>query len=92
MEYGETAEEGCLREVKEETGLDVEARGLVGVYSDPRRDPRGHTVSVAYLCARRDGVLRGGDDAVEAKWFGLECLPGLAFDHSRIISDSLRFH
>jgi 8-oxo-dGTP diphosphatase len=87
VEVGERVEEACVREAKEETGLDVEAVRLVGVYSDPKRDPRGHTVGVAYLCVPEGGVLKGADDAKEARWFPLDELPVLAFDHQRIVED-----
>ncbi len=90
MEYGESAEETCAREALEETGLTVVVERLVGVYSDPKRDPRWHTVGVAYLCGVLGGSLRGGDDAAEARRFPLGGLPELAFDHARIVSDALK--
>ncbi|MEM3399623.1 MAG: NUDIX hydrolase [Candidatus Micrarchaeia archaeon] len=85
VEYGETCEKACIREVKEETGLDVEILDLVGVFSDPARDPRGHTVSVAYQCRKSGGRLKGSDDATEARWFDIKDLPELAFDHELIM-------
>lgn len=91
LEEGETVEEGVVREVKEETGIDVEVLRMVGVYSKPERDPRG-TVSVAFLCSALTKDPRGGDDAEEARWFPVEELKGLrlAFDHREIIEDALR--
>jgi 8-oxo-dGTP diphosphatase len=89
VDVGETVEQAVVREAKEETCLDVEIVKLVDVYSDPKRDPRGHTASVAYLCRKKRGTLKGADDAKEAKWFGLNELPELAFDHGKIISDVL---
>lgn len=86
-EANETAEMCCQREAYEETGLKVRAKGLVGVFSDPERDPRG-TVAAAYLCELLGGELRGGDDAKEAKWFSLKELPELAFDHRKIIEEA----
>jgi len=88
VEVGETVENACLREVKEETGLDAKIVCLMGVYSDPKRDPRGHTVSIIYICETTSGELKGGDDASQAKSFKeLEKLD-LAFDHGRILSDA----
>jgi 8-oxo-dGTP diphosphatase len=65
---------------------------LLGAYSDPDRDPRGHTVSVVYVC-KVGGVVQveAGDDAQEAKWFSLDALPALAFDHARILDDAKRW-
>jgi len=90
VEYGETVEEAVAREVEEETGLATEITGIVGVYSDPGRDPRGHTVSIAYLLSPKDEKEpAGGDDASEAKFFDADELPPLAFDHDKIIKDAL---
>ena len=91
VEYGEKVEEAAIREAKEETGLDVKLVGLIGVYSDPNRDPRGHTVTTAFL-ALGNGELKGGDDAKEARVFGvneIEALP-LAFDHGKILADAIQ--
>ncbi|MDQ5872700.1 MAG: NUDIX hydrolase [Acidobacteriota bacterium] len=90
-EVGETTEECGVREVLEETGVKVEIGRLLGVYSDPKRDPRGHTVSVLYDARPIRGVARGGDDAAEARWFTrreLEKLD-LAFDHGEIVREQL---
>jgi len=85
VDSGETAEEACGREAKEETGLDVNVGKLLGVFSDPARDPGRGTIAVAYLCSVLGGEIRGGDDAEEAKWFSLDSLLELAFDHKKII-------
>jgi 8-oxo-dGTP diphosphatase len=89
VEYGETTEKAVVREVKEETGLLCNIVKLVGVYSDPDRDPRGHTVSVVYMLKVSTGHISAGDDAVKACWFPVDELPEVAFDHSIIIKDAL---
>jgi 8-oxo-dGTP diphosphatase len=88
VEVGETVEEAAVREAAEETGLAVELARLVGVYSDPDRDPRGHNVSVAFLAVVLSGQLTAATDAAEVSVLD----PGsvdLAFDHRRIIDDAL---
>lgn len=91
VDYGETCEEAAVREAREETGLDVVLTGLLGVYSDPARDPRHHTISVVYTAQPEDSSrLLAGDDAASAEFFPLDGLPFLAFDHGRIVGDFLR--
>jgi 8-oxo-dGTP diphosphatase len=90
VEYGETTEHAVIREILEETGLHVRIVQLVGVYSDPHRDPRGHTVTVAYLVEPIQGILKAGDDACTAKYFNKDELPELSFDHARIIQDAFQ--
>ena len=89
LNYNETLEHCVVREVQEETGLKTEIVGLVGVYSDPRRDPRGHVVSAVFHLRPIGGTLKGGDDAADAEWVFLDKLPKLAFDHGKIIEDFL---
>jgi 8-oxo-dGTP diphosphatase len=89
VEYGETTEKAVIREIFEETGMETKVKSLLGVYSDPNRDPRGHTVSVVYLLDELGGKLKGGDDASEAKFFQENQLPELSFDHEKIIKDYL---
>ncbi len=91
VEVGERVEEACVREMREETGLEVQIRRLLGVYSDPRRDPRFHTVSCVFLC-EASGIPRGGDDAKTARIYPLEAIPleKLCFDHAQIFSDYLK--
>jgi len=87
VEVGETVETAAVREALEETGLAVELVMLLGVYSDPSRDPRFHTVGTVYV-GRADGKPAGGDDAAEARLFGEGDLPSpIAFDHAKILSD-----
>jgi len=71
-EVGETVENAVIREVKEETNLDVLISCLLGVYSDPDRDPRAHIVSVAYVVRTQNGDVLAGDDAARASWFSLD--------------------
>ena len=88
VECGEAVEEAAIREAKEETGLDVRIRRLVGVYSDPNRDPRGHVVTIAYLAEEIGGRLRPSSDAKEVKAF--RRVPSeLAFDRRKILRDAL---
>ena len=89
VKYGETVEAALKREMKEETGLDVEIIRLFGVYSDPKRDPRGHTASIVYVCRAVSGALKGGDDAKSARWVPLSEALGekFAFDHKKILDD-----
>jgi len=88
VEYGEKVEDAVLREVKEETGLDGKIYKLVGVYSDPARDPRGHFVSICYVVVPVGGELKAGSDAKEVELFPLDSLPELAFVHGKMIKDA----
>ncbi|MFZ0441325.1 MAG: NUDIX hydrolase [Methanobacterium sp.] len=92
VEYGETVEMAAIRETKEETGLDVELDGIVGVYSDPSRDPRGHIISICFLGHRIGGKLVSATDAVDVKYLGMDEIPNieLAFDHQIILDDAFR--
>jgi len=87
VEFGETTEEAVRREIMEETGLRTKVSRLLGVYSTPDRDPRGHTVSVAYVVKKVGGKLRSGSDAAAVKMVPISKVPLLAFDHSEIVSD-----
>jgi len=84
-EYGEQLEHCAVREVHEETGIRTEVVRLVGVYSAPDRDPRGHFVTAVYHLKPVGGSLKAGDDARSAEWAPLDKLPELAFDHADII-------
>ncbi len=90
VEYGETVEAALRREVLEETGLVVDVSSLVGIYSDPHRDPRGHVVAAAFTALTVSGALTSGSDAAEAIFWEIKNLPPLAFDHAQIIQDALR--
>jgi len=91
VDVGETVEDACIREMKEEISLEVEIKTLLGVYSDPKRDKRFHTASVVYLC-KAYGMPKGADDAKEAMVVNLEdiALDKLVFDHGKIIQDYLK--
>ena len=91
VDLGESVERAAVREALEETSLSVRLLTLLGVYSDPRRDPRGHTVSVVFVAAGR-GDPAAGDDARSVALFSPEQLPSpLAFDHALILHDYRRF-
>jgi len=92
VDENETVETACVREAKEETNLELKNLRLVGVYSSPDRDPRGRTVSAAFLAEADLSHLQAGDDAAEAElvcnWEDEE----LAFDHAQILSDAWKLH
>jgi 8-oxo-dGTP diphosphatase len=90
VEYGEKVEDAAIREIKEETGLITKIKDIVGIYSDPNRDPRGHTVAIVFLLDITNGKLKAEDDADDVKFFNLNKLPDLSFDHGMIIQDILR--
>jgi 8-oxo-dGTP diphosphatase len=89
VEYGERTEEAVLRELKEETDMEGEIAKLVGVFSDPQRDPRKHVVSIAYLVEPHSERAKAGDDAVDCQWIDTGNLGKLAFDHAEIIKKAL---
>lgn len=88
VEIGETAEEACAREALEETGLKVEIVELLGVYSHPQRDPRGHVVTLLFLALPQGGSLRSGSDAAAVEV--VRKLPPLAFDHQKLLADAFQ--
>jgi 8-oxo-dGTP diphosphatase len=91
VDVGEEVETAAMREAREETGLQVWLQSLLGVYSDPSRDPRGHIVSIVYT-AVAVGEPHADDDARTASVIDIEHLPeGLVFDHAKILEDYKRF-
>jgi 8-oxo-dGTP diphosphatase len=90
VEIGETVEDACRRELAEETGVRARRLRLVGVYSDPKRDPRGHTCSVVFLARVARARPKAGDDAAAAAWVADWTGVELAFDHARILADAVR--
>ncbi len=93
VDRGEEIGAACRREAKEETNLDVDLIAQLFTYSDPRRDPRKHTISTVYACRARGGTLQAGDDAQDAKWFAESEIPwdDLCFDHADILRDYFRW-
>jgi 8-oxo-dGTP diphosphatase len=87
MEMEETLEACAQRELAEETGLTVAGHWVeLGSFSRVDRDPRGRTVTVAFMAEVEECPVKGGDDAREARWFPLDQLPPLAFDHDEIVA------
>jgi 8-oxo-dGTP diphosphatase len=90
VEIGETVENACRRELLEETGVKAGKLQLLGVYSDPDRDPRGHTCTVTFLTRVRSAIVRAGDDAAAAEWIDDWSGIDLAFDHAKALADAKR--
>lgn len=90
---GETIEEAIKREVYEETSLEVHPIDILGVYSDPKRDPRGHMMTVVFIVLVIRGNPSSGDDAKEISWIPIEKINDIkiAFDHKLVIHDYLRW-
>lgn len=92
MNMDETTEQCAVRELEEETGLRVNEIHQIGAYSQLDRDPRGRTITVAYLAiVDKQTAVVGHDDAAKAQWYPLSALPELAFDHAGIIEDAKRY-
>ncbi len=91
VEYGESVENAAIREAKEETNIDVELKDLVNVYSNPDRDPRGHTITIAFTAKGDIKTMKADDDACDIDIFSPEDLDkiNIAFDHDKIIKDCL---
>ena len=92
VDEGEALHDACVREVKEETGLNVDLSEQFFTYSDPARDPRKHTISTVFI-GWAEGDPKGSDDAADARGFTLDAIPlaELVFDHSTIVSDYLTY-
>jgi 8-oxo-dGTP diphosphatase len=91
VDAGERVEDAARREMREETSLEVQLIDLLGVYSDPARDPRGPTISTVFI-GRAIGNPKADDDAAEARVVDEQHLPApLAFDHARILADYFRY-
>jgi len=93
VDYGETVENAAIREAKEETGISIKIKKLIGVYSDSDRDPRGHTVTIAYLANGDFNELNPSSDAEDGEIYSFEDLSSLklAFDHTKILKDTLNY-
>ena len=91
MDIGETVEDAAVREGKEETGLEVTLQDLLGLYSEPNRDPRGHVVSAVYV-GTGNGELAAADDASTVDVFSVDQLPHpMAFDHAQVVKDYIHY-
>jgi 8-oxo-dGTP diphosphatase len=90
VELGETTEQAALRELKEETGISAARAKLIGVYSDPTRDPRHHVIGIAYLVEVGTPAPSAGDDAATAEFVSEWRNHTLAFDHNKVLLDAIR--
>ena len=92
VDYGETVEDAAVREALEETSISIKLKKLIGVYSDPKRDSRGHTITIAYTATGNLANAKANDDAKEimiAKFLDIDSMD-LAFDHKQIVKDALK--
>ena len=85
----ENAEDCAKRELKEETGLEIGKMRQLGAFTEVNRDPRGRTVSIAYYAVIEKAEVKGSDDAAQARWFPIDSIPSLAFDHEKILAMAL---
>ncbi len=92
IDLHEDLEAAARRELREETGVEVGPMAQLGAYGTPHRDPRGHTVGVAFLavCGPDEVQPAAGDDAADCRWFPAETPPTLAFDHDAMVRDARR--
>ena len=89
MDMDEDAEACAIRELKEETGLEIRSMKQVGAFTEVNRDPRGRTVSIAFYAVIEKSEVKGSDDAAQARWFSIDSIPPLAFDHEEILRMAL---
>ena len=87
VDRGEKVEDAVKRELREETSLEIELTDILGVYSDPARDPRGHRISVTFIARIISGEAKAADDAESIEWLPLNDQRNLAFDHNKILKD-----
>ena len=93
LNMDETTEQCAIRELEEETDMKVSVLHQIGAYSKVDRDPRGRTITVAYLAViDKPAEVTGQDDAAKAKWFPIDALPPLAFDHEDIMRDAIALY
>jgi len=85
----ERIEEAVIREIKEETGIDVEVKELLGIFDSIRRDPRGRVISIAFLCEPKTLGLKTSGETEDAGWFTIDELPDMGFDHKEIIEKAI---
>ena len=85
LEMEEDGEACAIRELKEETGLHLEHMTQIGAFTEVERDPRGRTISITYYAFVEKAEVKGADDAAQAKWFPVDSVPALAFDHDKIL-------
>ena len=91
LEDDETLEQGAQRELEEETGIKIDNLKQVGIFANPGRDPRGRVISIAFTKVINSEVsVKANDDATDAKWFDINTLPEIAFDHLEIIDMALK--
>lgn len=90
LNMDETVARCAERELEEETGIVLTGMQLVGIYSDVERDPRGRVITAAYAAMTTMPKATAADDAAAAKWWPLDALPKLAFDHDKILADAMR--
>lgn len=93
IDFGETSQESLIREIKEETNIDVEVEQLIKIYDNPKRDPWGHIISIAYLCKpiNANTVFEENEEVESLYWCSINALPeNIGFDHRIMINDAIR--